>query len=345
MALDRIVLTETGRHYPLGWSRWDGLDVFALPPDPSLFTLLKALPAFLAGGGARRYSALHLVGLTRATQMAGLIALTCQIPIIFELTVDPDEPRRRLRDKVAMWPLRYARLLVALKAGMRDFMIRQGAPADRIWTRPNPVDTSVFHAASAEAGLRARRNLDLPADAYLHLVYGRICVRKNQLLAVKTLAHLPQQHGLILAGPTLPEDQPYLDSIVAEAVRLGVASRLHLRNRTFHDSAPVYHAADSLWLPSITEGLPNVMLEALCCGLPIVANRALNLGEYISDGENGFLVPATPQDFSAAALDLPLLDRQAIGFLAHRRYDANRHTEDLANKLCFYIGLSDYTLQ
>lgn len=337
------MVTEAGRHYPPGWSRWEGLDVFALPPDPSLFTLLKALPAFLTGGGARQYSALHLVGLTRATQMAGLIALACHIPIIFELTVDPDEPGKRLRDRVAMWPLRYARLLVALKAGIRHFMIRQGAPADRIWTRPNPVDTSVFCSSSVETRLLARRDLGLPVDSYLHLVYGRICVRKNQLLAVRALAHLPQQHGLVLAGPTLPGDQPYLDSIVAEVERLGVANRVYLRNKTFQDSAPVYHAADSLWLPSLVEGLPNVMLEALCCGLPVVTNQALDLSDHILDGENGFSVLATPEAFSAAAENLACLDRQAIGDEARRRYDSNRHTADLIRNLRQHLALPQQT--
>ncbi|MGO9244643.1 MAG: glycosyltransferase [Verrucomicrobiia bacterium] len=83
-----------------------------------------------------------------------------------------------------------------------------------------------------------------------------------------------------------------------------------------HEEIPLWmNACDVLCLPSLSEGLPNVALEAMACGLPVVASRVGGVPEIVRDGVNGFLVPSSNPGALADALRRALAtkwDREAI---------------------------------
>jgi len=90
------------------------------------------------------------------------------------------------------------------------------------------------------------------------------------------------------------------------------------------------NACDVLCLPSLSEGLPNVALEAMACGLPVVASRVGGVPEVVRDGVNGFLVPPSNPSALADALRRALAtkwDREAIrASVSQFDWDVNART-------------------
>jgi glycosyltransferase involved in cell wall biosynthesis len=98
-----------------------------------------------------------------------------------------------------------------------------------------------------------------------------------------------------------------------------------------HEEIPLWmNACDVLCLPSLSEGLPNVALEAMACGLPVVASRVGGVPEVVRDGVNGFLVPPSNPSALADALRRALAtkwDREAIrASVSQFDWDVNART-------------------
>lgn len=153
---------------------------------------------------------------------------------------------------------------------------------------PNGVDTRRFSpAGSAErAALRAR--LGFPPDETVALFVGRLERRKGLDLLLTAWAELVRQltpPRLLIAGPG--EASPWIREAQAHGVEESVT---FLGARI--DVADLYRAADLLVFPSRAEGCPNVVLEAMASGLPVVATDVAGNREAVGeDGKAGWLVP------------------------------------------------------
>lgn len=152
---------------------------------------------------------------------------------------------------------------------------------------PNGVDLSKFRSAS---------HLPRPTDHFKWVAIGRLVPQKDFLTLVKAfkeVSDVSPQCRLEIAG-----DGPLrgeLENAVREA---GLEGRVRILG--ICESIPDLLAqADALVLSSVWEGMPNVILEAMAAGLPVVATDVGGVGELVSDGENGFLVP--PKDPPALA--------------------------------------------
>lgn len=335
-----VVITEAGPHHKTGWGNHAGWPVYAVPPGLSAIAFARAMAGFRRGG-LRRFSAIHLVGLDVMTKRVGLLGYLMGIPLVTELTVDADVYRPSLRGKLALTPFRRARLAIALSGRIAGWMRAMGVPSDHIWQRPNPVDTAIFRFPTEQERNDARAALKLPVDTNIHLVFGRFCDRKNQRLAVAAFHHMPDGNHLVLAGPAFDEDQAYVKSVTDDIARLGLSRQVTLLVDNVENAASLYFAADQLWMCSRREGLPNVMLEALCCGVPVIANDTLGLDDHI--GGDGAVAAMDPQAFAMAAQNvLPLshsIDaRSAISRRAAERYDADRQCRAFADRLSAVIG-------
>jgi glycosyltransferase involved in cell wall biosynthesis len=148
----------------------------------------------------------------------------------------------------------------------------------------------------------------LPAAPLLFV--GRLRVRKGLEVLLAALAALRQRGGpappLLVAG-----DGEHRSALEARAVALGLGEAVTFLGR--RDAAEVralLAGARALVVPSIYEGMPLVVLEAMEAGLPVVASRVSGLPEVVLDGETGWLVPAEDPAALATALAEVLDDPQ-----------------------------------
>lgn len=159
---------------------------------------------------------------------------------------------------------------------------------------------------------------------------GRLCEQKGQLLLVEAAARLAAKgiaFEIVLAGDG--ELRAELESLAAE---LGVSNRIHITG--WISSAQVREeilAARALVLPSLAEGLPVVLMEAMALRRPVLSTYVAGIPELVKHGENGWLVPSGDVDELAAALEdvlsRPAIELHAMGEAARRRA-LERHSID-----------------
>jgi glycosyltransferase involved in cell wall biosynthesis len=154
------------------------------------------------------------------------------------------------------------------------------------------------------------------------LVVSRLVPIKNVGLAIDAMARLARQHAdlvLVLAG-----DGPLGAALEAQANALGVAGRVIFAGAVPHDQMPAwYRSADVFVLPSEFDNSPNVALEAMASGVPVVATDVGGLRHYVRPGVNGDLVPAGHAAALAAAIGRYVADPELRARVARRnREDA-----------------------
>jgi glycosyltransferase involved in cell wall biosynthesis len=250
------------------------------------------------------------------------------MPLIVEI-MNRNLLEKRSRRLMAQLLTRSARLVVAISEPVAREIRSLGVAEDRLWVRPNPVDLGRHDLAPAEERRRERQELGCADDVSLHVVAGSISPRKNQLLAVDAFERLPEDHRLLIVGPVLPQNASYAKTLEERVARSPARARIKLQLSFRDDLQRVMRAADCLWLPSQEEGLGNVMLEALCCGVPCIINRDLGMDEHVTNGVNGWQPAAEAGDWADAVEKVrPLIRdpdrRRTISAAARARYDAAR---------------------
>ncbi|MEM9495621.1 MAG: glycosyltransferase family 4 protein [Pseudomonadota bacterium] len=188
-----------------------------------------------------------------------------------------EKPRARILGAVSQ-----AHAVITVAEALREKLINLGAAAEKITTLRNGVDLSVFHPIDQT---EARAQLGLPSGDVIACV-GHLTERKGHHHVIDALAQLSGA-TLIIAG-----DGEERRSLEARAAAKGVGERVRFLGSVPHDKlADVYSAATVFALASSREGWPNVLLEAMACGAPVVASNVWGAGEIVKTQEAGRLVP------------------------------------------------------
>ena len=192
------------------------------------------------------------------------------------------------------WAAQRAAAVVAVSTRLKEALVGLGVEAAKVTVLRNGVDFELFRP---EDRLAARQALGLAGPGRLAACVGNLVPEKGFALAIEALPALPQWQ-LLLVG-----EGPQRGELEALAQRLGVAGRVSLRpSMPQKELRRVYSAADVLLLTSLREGWPNVVLEAMACGTPVVAVDVGAVGEMITRPEVGRIVAARDREALAAAV-------------------------------------------
>lgn len=196
-----------------------------------------------------------------------------------------------------------------------------GPVGDKIVIIANGVDVKRYGQPVDKA--RIRQQLGVPAQARVLAVVGTLKEQKGHRYLIDAapavVAQFPDTHWLLVGGGALRE------TLQAQANAAGLAQHIHfLGNRS--DVAALLASSDGFVLPSLWEGLPMALIEAMASGLPIVATEVSGTKQVMVSGETGLLVPpGSVPHLEAAMIELLANPEcsQVMGAGAHRRVEAS----------------------
>lgn len=199
---------------------------------------------------------------------------------------------------------RMDRIFVVNRAGVEFYRVRHPSVAQKTEFLPTMVDPSRFYPRpeierqAERRALRERMGLDSLGSEPLILFVGRLERQKDPRLLIRSFAaatDMPDARLLIVGEGGLRHATEQL------ADELGVAGRTHWLGYQAHDTLPaLMNAVDLLVLPSVFEGMPITVLEALACGLPVVSSAVGEVPTLVRHQANGWLVSdREPASFAA----------------------------------------------
>lgn len=226
--------------------------------------------------------------------------------------------------------LRHAAGIITVSQDLKERVLQLGAPADKVHVIGNGVDVSDFYPTDQ---LAARQRLDLPHQKTLLLSVAKLAEVKGIHHLIEAVALLRQQRpDLLLIIVSNTSDAAYAGRLQAQVAQSQLTEMVRFVGPQPHAALrDWYNACDLFCLGSLREGWPNVLLEALACGKPVVASRVGGVPEVICSSDYGLLVDPPSGSGFAAALGTALQQRWDTTQLVH--YARQQSWEQVAAKL------------
>lgn len=286
-------------------------------PSITLFNIFSCIVAIWKLGLFMRKRQITLVhtNTSRATIYAGLASLISRIPVVWHIRIPHSDG---LLDRFLA--SRSSHLITVSQAVKRRFnWLREG----KIRVIYNGVDTKRFSPGPTYNDLR--RKLNLNDENIVIATVGRLSHEKGLEFLISALEGIvekyPQTKVLIVGNG----NEEYHLSLQAKAKNLGLSSNVIFAG--FREDIPeILRCVDVFCLPSLTEGFNRTLLEAMACGLPVVATSVGGNVELVQNSLPGLLVPPNNSSALAAAIVELLKNRtksQKMGMDGRRIVEEN----------------------
>lgn len=215
-----------------------------------------------------------------------------------------------LTRRTALWALIRARKVISVSSYLKEKLIEHGVDRDKVAVVYNGVDSELF---SMRDQVASRIELGLDLDRKTILFVGNLKIDKGLFDLMEALTHeacrrLNPQLIIIGDGPLKHRlEQQIKARSLDDSVQM-------LGRKTPVEIAQWINAADCLCLPSHHEGVPNVILEALSCGVPVLATRVGGIPEVVNITNGVLINPQSPEELANGITSIfkCIWDRSAI---------------------------------
>jgi len=212
--------------------------------------------------------------------------------------------RYSIPGKLIRWAARQASGVIAVSEGLANAMSDLGIDRQKIRVLRNGVDLKMFRP-----GNRTEYQQLFGVESPVLLSAGNLIPLKGHDLVIRALERLPGFRLIIVgAGP----EEKRLRNLARE---LGLTDRINFLGGVLHeDMCAIYNAADALVLASESEGWPNVLLESMACGTPVISSEVSGAREAVSAAAAGLICPErSAKGLAASIMELfeSLPDRNA----------------------------------
>jgi glycosyltransferase involved in cell wall biosynthesis len=234
----------------------------------------------------------------------------------------------------AKWTIRSVDAMVAVSSAMRDRMYQLATPKC-VRVIPNGVNLQLFKYIDRDL---ARQRTGLPSDTPVVLFVGALLPVKNVhclIAAFRRVHELVPNALLVLVG-----EGPLQRELEVSAADKGIAAVVRFAGPQDREFIPTWMAAaDLLVLPSVNEGMPLVVLEAMASGLPVVASDVGGIAEALGDPPAGLLAPPSDEARLSDALTNLLCNpelRREMGARGRNRSQALTWTVNAHSTIALY---------
>jgi glycosyltransferase involved in cell wall biosynthesis len=239
------------------------------------------------------------------------------------------------RQRYGRW--KYSLSLVGLNAlvtnsELEAMLLNKEKPGLRVKVIPNGVDMDGLLSRT-----KARELLDIPEDYIVIAGIGSLTPNKNFEYLIEAIAKIIFKYPklkIVLIG-----DGPERDRLLKKSSELMTFDRIHFLGAV-PDAYKLLKGIDILCISSLSEGMPNVVLEAWGAGIPVVANKVGAISSLIKDGVNGFVVEVGDESEFICAVEELICNknlREEMGELGHRIIQDEYSSQTMAdNFVSFY---------
>jgi len=268
---------------------------------------------------------IHLHGFSQKNLLVVALARLLGKRIVIKLTsIGHDDPVAiKARGRAASLAYAQADAFIGVSPRFVDEFVAHGLDPRRFTFIPNGVDLDRFRPAVADEKQRLRRELGLRAELPMIVFVGFFSREKRPDVLFEAWADLfrnGRRSTLVMIGATAGQyyeiDPELAPAIRRRAADAGLSDHLVFVERTDRIE-DYYRAADVFALPTLREGLPNVLLESMASGIVPVITRLEGVTDWIvTPGETGELVPPSDPDALSSALDRVLADPERSAVMA-----------------------------
>lgn len=196
--------------------------------------------------------------------------------------------------RLAKYILREADQIITVSNFNAEKLVSLGCPKNKLHVIPNGYDEEMFKPCTQ---IVARTKLGLPLNKKILLAVGNLVNVKGHVYLISAMERILKKHDAILV---IVGSGPLYENLKQRIYELKLSDKILLVGRVTHSDIPLFlNACDIFVLPSLSEGFPTVIPEAMACGKPVVGTNVGGIPEIITNQDVGLLV--NPRDILSLA--------------------------------------------